>query len=93
MDTGSSHGSRARPSAGDDDPVRTSGPSLVINPRQDIGFVEACATAMESAPQAPSALQEALRSDYPQVTVRPRALSGERLRVWYVYRDGYWVSS
>ncbi len=68
-------------------------PRLVINPRQDAGFVEACSTAMEAAPSVPRALQEALRSDYPQATVEPRALSGEPLRVWYVYRDGHWVSS
>ena len=68
-------------------------PRLVINPRQDAGFVEACSLAMQAAPPVPRALQEALRSDYPQATVEPRALSGEPLRVWYVYRDGHWVSS
>lgn len=79
---------------GDDERLTRSGaPRLVINPGQDAGFVEACAQAMEADPMAPRALQDALRSDYPRVTVEPRALSGESLRVWYVYRDGHWVSS
>jgi hypothetical protein len=75
------------------DPAAAGAPRLVINPRQDAGFVEACSVAMEAAPAVPRALQEALRDEYPQATVEPRALSGESLRVWYVYRDGHWVSS
>lgn len=98
--------SRAREDAGHPDPLTgahpptrehhstgTGVPRLVINPRQDAGFVEACALAMATAPPVPRALQEALRGDYPRTTVEARALSGEPLRVWYVYRDGHWVSS
>jgi hypothetical protein len=92
---GPTHGQGTTPgrSLTDGDPAAAGAPRLVINPRQDAGFVEACSVAMEAAPAVPRALQEALRNEYPQATVEPRALSGESLRVWYVYRDGHWVSS
>ena len=35
---------------------------------------------------------ERLAVDYPAVTVHRRELSGEPLEVWYVYRDGHWLS-
>jgi hypothetical protein len=48
---------------------------------------------MGSAPSQPEELEAMLRDSYPRAVVRPRALSGETLVVWYVYRDGHWVSS
>jgi hypothetical protein len=69
------------------------GPLLVINPVGDQTFLQACDAAMTTHPGRPEDLQAALRRRYPAVVVRPRSLSGEHLDVWYVYRDGHWVSS
>jgi hypothetical protein len=66
---------------------------LVINPVADPTFVHACNEAMESHPDRPDALQAKLRESYPAAVVRPRSLSGELTTIWYVYRDGHWVSS
>ncbi|MFN8518815.1 MAG: hypothetical protein U0667_05360 [Chloroflexota bacterium] len=68
-------------------------PLLVINPLDDAGFVRACEDLLDQAPPDPEELQALLRRSYPHTVVRPRALSGETLDVWYVYRDGHWVSS
>ncbi len=71
------------------------GPVLVINPAADADFAGACDEVMAAhpPPTAPNELQTRLRDRFPMVAVRPRGLSGETLVVWYVYRDGHWVSS
>jgi hypothetical protein len=66
---------------------------LVINPIADAAFVRSCTNAMRSHPDRPEDLQARLRPEYPSVIVRPRSLSGEVTTIWYVYRDGHWVSS
>lgn len=66
---------------------------LVINPMTDATFVRTCDAALDLHPTRPEDLQTMLRRRYPRTVVRPRALSGERLVVWYVYREGHWVSS
>jgi hypothetical protein len=68
-------------------------PLLVINPLADGAFTRACHEAMASHPVSPEALEELLSGRYPAVLVRPRSLSSETISVWYVYRDGHWVSS
>ena len=67
-------------------------PLLIINPPSDAAFVSACQGALVDADSDPARLQAALRLRYPDVVVRPRELSGETITVWYVYRDGRWVS-
>ena len=67
-------------------------PLLIINPPSDAGFVSACQAAVVDADADPTRLQDALRLRYPEAVVRPRELSGETITVWYVYRDGRWVS-
>lgn len=66
-------------------------PVLITNPRSDEGFVAAVETAMDGVDD-PAALQARLREHYPLAVVRPRDLSSEPVTVWYVYRDGHWVS-
>lgn len=66
---------------------------LVINPVTDPSFVRACNEAMRDHLERPDALQTKLREEYPSAVVRPRSLSGEITSIWYVYRDGHWVSS
>jgi hypothetical protein len=36
-------------------------------------------------------LQAHLRARYPEAVVHARELAGERILVWYVYRDGRWT--
>jgi hypothetical protein len=68
-------------------------PLLVINPPADALFVLACETAMDPPLQDPDELQRTLRRRYPRTVVRPRSLAGESIEVWYVYREGRWVSA
>jgi hypothetical protein len=68
-------------------------PLLIINPAGDRAFVLACHDAMDPPLPQPDELEARLRQGYPYAVVRPRSLAGERLDVWYVYRDGHWVSS
>jgi hypothetical protein len=65
-------------------------PTLFINPRLDAEFVDRV-TSGASAAASPEDLRSRLSRWYPNVTVRRRALEGERAEVWYVYRDGHWV--
>jgi hypothetical protein len=68
-------------------------PFLVVNPATDQAFrefAEQAAVGLEHAAQ-PAALQGKLRARYPRAVARARDLHGEALRVWYVYREGYWV--
>jgi hypothetical protein len=66
--------------------------TLVINPRTDAVFVATVERESESTLD-PGALQARLRAVYPNVAVRPRLLDGERVEIWYVYREGHWVPS
>ena len=66
-------------------------PTIVANPADDMQFrARIDAFLMIAAPRARD-LEAALRVDYPAAVVRPRALAGERLEIWYVYRDGHWI--
>lgn len=67
-------------------------PILIVNPVTDGDFADEATAALESA-ERPDVLEARLRSRYPRVVVRPSVLSAERLVVWYVYRDGRWISS
>jgi hypothetical protein len=68
-------------------------PLLIINPATDETFARACDEALADGATTPDRLQSSLRLLYPDAVVRPRELSGESIIVWYVYRDGHWVSS
>lgn len=62
-----------------------------MNPNSDATFT---ATVERLARDAATSneLQAALRQLYPRALVRERSLSGESLALWYVYREGRWVS-
>jgi hypothetical protein len=66
---------------------------LVINPRNDVAFVDDTRALHESGVTTPAALEGRLRETYPSVIVRARELTGEPYVTWYVYRDGHWVDS
>jgi hypothetical protein len=65
-------------------------PTLVLNPPDDREF-EAFVTRMIGTSQRSDELEQGLRRRYPRAIVRPRDLAGERIQIWYVYRDGHWV--
>ena len=65
--------------------------AFVINLRRDADFVAAVEAEGPNS-VTPAALEAHLRETYPKAVVRPRQLEGERAEVWYVYREGYWVS-
>ncbi len=66
-------------------------PILFVNPRHDSTFADRAENLVGDGVETPSALERALRPDYPNAIVRPRELSSEE-PIWYVYRDGYWVN-
>ncbi|CAN5764768.1 hypothetical protein BH24CHL8_BH24CHL8_04600 [soil metagenome] len=71
--------------------TRTS-PTVIINPRDDLGFTELVEQALRSGVDVPTALEWKLRERHPKAVVRRRELAGEQVDVWYVYREGRWVS-
>jgi hypothetical protein len=66
-------------------------PTLILNPADDDTFRRSAEQLVEDGIDVPAILEEALRRRWPSALVRPRELAGERLPVWYVYRDGHWV--
>jgi hypothetical protein len=71
--------------------TRTS-PTVIINPRDDLRFAEFVNRSLLTAVESPDALERLLRERYPRAVVRRRGLAGEQIEVWYVYREGRWVS-
>jgi hypothetical protein len=67
-------------------------PTLVINPRRDAAFNRAAEDLVANGIVSPDALERALRRTYPGTCVRARDLSSEPRGMWYVYRDGHWIS-
>ncbi len=66
--------------------------TLVVNPRDDTPFVALAEKLVADGVRSPSELQDRLRQEYPEAVVRARELDGEAFTIWYVYRDGHWVS-
>ncbi len=67
-------------------------PLLFLNPLDDGAFRAHVDDLMGPSIREANELERLLRGDYPQAVVRPRDLASERLPVWYVYRDGHWIS-
>ena len=68
-------------------------PTLVLNPPGDEDFATFAIRSLNGGAIDPAELQRRLRARFPDSIVRPRGLSGERVEIWYVYRDGRWVNS
>ena len=66
--------------------------TLVVNPRDDTPFVALAERLVADGVRSPGELQERLRREYPETVVRARELDGEAFTIWYVYREGHWVS-
>ena len=67
--------------------------TLVVNPRDDSTFVDLAEELAGDGVHSPDELQARLRQEYPDAVVRARELDGEAFSIWYVYRDGHWVSA
>jgi hypothetical protein len=66
--------------------------TLVVNPRDDTPFVTLAERLVADGVRSPDELQQQLRREYPEAVVRARDLDGEAFTIWYVYRDGHWVT-
>ena len=66
--------------------------TIVVNPRDDTPFVALAEKLVADGVRSPDDLQRELRREYPDAVVRARELDGEAFTIWYVYRDGHWVS-
>jgi hypothetical protein len=72
--------------------IRREGPQLRINPATDLEFEDLALGLAIDIRATPESLQAELRRTFPRVVVHRRELSGEAVQVWYVYREGHWVS-
>jgi hypothetical protein len=66
-------------------------PVLILNPRDDSGFVDFANSLVADGAGTADELQRRLRERYPGASVRRRELSSEPTVVLYVYRDGHWI--
>jgi hypothetical protein len=71
--------------------TETRRPTLITNPAGDVAFRDHAEAVLREG-HSVAELQQILRREYPRATVRARDLAGERPVVWYVYRDGHWVT-
>jgi len=70
----------------------SSSPALHLNPSDDQEFVADVARLLATGVCDAAEFQVHLRARYPDALVRPRDLAHEPFVLWYVYRDGRWVS-
>jgi hypothetical protein len=68
-------------------------PTLVVNPATDEVFAEFAELLLDDGAIAAEDLERRLRKVYPNATVHERQLSGELALIWYIYREGRWISS
>jgi hypothetical protein len=68
-------------------------PRLVILPQRDRGFVRHVEALLASGIREPAELEATARAAYPEIAVHPSELSGLPRPIWYVYRNGSFVSS
>jgi hypothetical protein len=68
-------------------------PTLVTNPVDDEDFTAFAEASVDAGASTADDLQSRLRERYARAVVHARELAGERILIWYVYRDGAWVSS
>jgi len=68
-------------------------PTLVLNPPGDQDFAAYASRVLNGGEIDPAVMELRLRERFPHAVVRPRELAGERLQIWYVYRDGRWIRS
>ncbi len=75
------------------DSARRDAPVLIINPANDLELAAWARNLMKGRNWTPKTLEAELRLTFPNVVVHSRDLSGERTQIWYVYREGRWIST
>ena len=65
---------------------------IIANPPGDQRFRAMIDAFLVAGGHRPEDLEAVLRVQFPEALVRPRDLAAERFDVWYVYRDGHWIS-
>ena len=66
--------------------------TLILNPRDDAPFAALAEQLVSEGVGTAAELQQRLQAAYPKAVVRARELTGEPFTIWYVYRDGHWIS-
>jgi len=66
--------------------------TLIVNPRNDAAFTSFVQEIQAEGVEGPDEMELRLRQRYPEAVVRLRDIHGETFTIWYVYRDGHWVS-
>ena len=66
--------------------------TLIVNPRDDPAFASFVRAIEADGVDSRDDFELRLRQRYPEAVVRLRDLHGETFTIWYVYRDGHWVS-
>ena len=66
-------------------------PTLVLNPRTDLAFVQFAEGVLGDGAATPEDFQARLRERYPLASVHRRELASEPFVIWYCYRDGRWT--
>ena len=66
--------------------------TLIVNPRDDAAFASFVRAVQAEGIETPEKFERRLRERYPEAVVRLRDLHAETFTIWYVYRDGHWVS-
>lgn len=64
-----------------------------MNPADDAAFSDVASELAQDGAATTVELERRLREAYPRATVHARELAGESAVIWYVYREGHWVSS
>ncbi|HLY12899.1 MAG TPA: hypothetical protein VKR24_01000 [Candidatus Limnocylindrales bacterium] len=72
--------------------MRVERPKLLFNPHDDPALRRAAEGLLDEGIHSIPDFVRRLRSAYPKLMVSRRDLTGERDPVWYVYREGHWVS-
>jgi hypothetical protein len=65
---------------------------IIANPPGDRGFRAMIDAFLMAGGRRPEELESVLRVRFQEALVRPRDLAAEQFDVWYVYRDGHWIS-
>ena len=71
---------------------KPSTPTLVTNPATDMAFSTCAQSLVEHGAGSIGELELALQVVYPRAAVHARELANESVVIWYVYREGRWVS-
>lgn len=65
---------------------------LVTNPAHDDKFKLLAEAHLADGAKSPEGLQESLRGEFPEATVRDGIIE-RGLQRWYAYREGHWIGA